>query len=68
MVDKKKVAIGWIKAIAYRIYVSFFISPLILFVMTGDVKLSLSFGVVEFLVKIPAYYFFEWLWSKISKS
>ena len=56
---------SFIKAITYRLYQSFLISPLILFLMTGNIELSLSFGLVEFFVKIPAYYLFERLWTKI---
>ena len=55
------------KAITYRIYQSFLISPLILFILTGNARLSLSFGFIEFLIKIPAYYLFERIWTYVKR-
>lgn len=53
------------KALTYRIYQSFLVSPLILYLLTRNLTLTLSFSVIESLVKIPAYYFFERIWSLI---
>ncbi len=53
------------KAITYRIYQSFIITPIIAFVLTGNSILAIKFGIVEFIVKIPAYFLFERLWSLI---
>ena len=54
------------KSISYRLYQSFIISPLILWFLTGNPMLCLKFGVAEFLVKIPSYYIFERIWSRVS--
>ena len=54
-----------IKAVSYRFYQSFMISPLIIWVLTGNPVLGLKFGVLEVLVKIPAYYLFERIWARI---
>lgn len=51
------------KTISYRIYQSFIISPIIVYVLSGNMWLSLKFGAAEFIVKIPAYYLFERIWS-----
>ena len=56
-----------LKAVTYRLYQSFIISPLIVFLLTGDWSLGLKFGLIEFLVKIPAYYVFERIWSLIGR-
>ncbi len=54
-----------IKAVSYRFYQSFIISPLIIWVLTGNPVLGLKFGALEVLVKIPAYYLFERIWARI---
>ena len=54
-----------IKAITYRVYQSFVITPIIAYVLTGNTLLAFKFSLLEFLVKIPAYYLFERLWSLI---
>ncbi len=54
-----------IKAVSYRFYQSFVVSPLIIYVLTGNPVLGLKFGVLEVLVKIPAYYLFERIWARI---
>ena len=51
------------KAITYRLYQSFLISPIIVWILTGNWALGLKFGILESLIKIPAYYLFERLWS-----
>ncbi len=56
---------SFIKSISYRFYQSFIISPLIIWVLTGNPVLGLKFGVLEVLVKIPAYYLFERIWARI---
>ena len=53
------------KALTYRIYQSFMVSPLILYLLTHNLVITLSFSLAEFLVKIPAYYLFERIWSLI---
>ena len=55
-----------LKALSYRLYQSFLISPLIVWVLTGNWVLGLKFGVVEFIAKIPAYYLFERVWAHVS--
>ena len=54
-----------VKSISYRIYQSFIISPLIIYILTSNIVLSFKFGLLEFLVKIPSYYLFERLWALI---
>jgi len=51
------------KTLTYRIYQSFLVSPLVLYMLTQNLTLTFSFSIVEFLVKIPAYYLFERIWS-----
>ncbi len=54
-----------VKAITYRLYQSFIITPIIAYVLSGDPVFSFKFGLLEFFVKIPAYYLFERIWSLI---
>ncbi len=56
------------KTLAYRVYQSFLISPLLLYAITGNVKLSFSFGAMEFAVKLFSYYLFEKLWKVIGNA
>ena len=56
---------SFIKAITYRAYQSFVITPIIAYILTRDFLLAFKFSILEFLVKIPAYYLFERLWSLI---
>jgi len=53
------------KAITYRFYQSFLISPLIIYILTQNLLLAFQFGLLEVFVKIPAYYLFERLWSMV---
>ncbi len=55
-----------IKSITYRVYQSFLVTPLIAYIITGNVGIAVKFSVIEFLVKIPAYYLFERIWSLVS--
>ncbi len=54
-----------IKAITYRLYQSFIVTPIIAYILTGDLNFALKFGIIEFIVKIPAYYVFERTWALI---
>lgn len=54
-----------IKAITYRLYQSFIITPIIAYIITGNVEVAVKFSILEFLVKIPAYYLFERIWALI---
>jgi len=54
-----------LKALSYRLYQSFLISPLIVFTLTGNWILGLEFGIFESIIKIPAYYLFERIWAYI---
>lgn len=54
-----------LKAVAYRLYSSV-ITFLIAFIFTGNLLASLSIGVVDSLVKIFSYYFFDEMWAKIT--
>lgn len=53
------------KAITYRLYQSFLISPLIIYALTQNLLLAFQFGLLEVFVKIPAYYLFERVWSMV---
>lgn len=55
------------KAVTYRLYQSFIISPVIVYLLTGKIGLAATFGVVEFIIKIPAYYAFERAWSMVKQ-
>jgi len=52
------------KALTYRFYQSFVVSPIIVFVLTQNLVLAFQFGVLEVIVKIPSYYLFERTWAK----
>lgn len=54
----------FVKSISYRIYsscITFGIS----FFATGDAKIGLSIGVLDFFVKIGSYYIHERVWYRI---
>ena len=53
------------KAVSYRVYESFVISPIIVFYITHNISMSLKFGILEFIIKVPAYYVFERIWAQI---
>jgi len=53
------------KAITYRLYQSFVITPIIAYVITGNAEITVKLSILEFLVKIPAYYLFERIWALI---
>lgn len=53
------------KAVTYRFYQSFLISPFIAFALTQDLMLGIKFGILEIIVKIPTYYLFERIWSAV---
>lgn len=59
--DKNKM----IKSIVYRIY-AFIITFVVSFIITGDTKISLTIGVIENIIKISTYYFFDLLWENFS--
>ena len=61
IIDKKNM----IKSIVYRIY-SFVVTFLIAFVVTGDIKLSITLGLVENVLKIATYYWFDVIWDKFT--
>ena len=54
-----------LKAIVYRIYSSA-ITFLISYILTGNLIISLSIGLIDSLVKIFSYYGFEELWAWIT--
>ena len=53
------------KALSYRFYQSFLVSPIIIYVLSQDLMLAFKFSILEILVKVPAYYLFERLWAVI---
>ncbi|MCD6301227.1 MAG: DUF2061 domain-containing protein [Staphylothermus sp.] len=53
------------KAITYRLYQSFIITPIIAYLLTNNPSFALKFGIIEFAIKIPAYYVFERIWALI---
>ncbi len=56
-----------IKSIIYRIY-SFVITFLVAFLVTGNLGLSISIGIIENVLKILTYYLFDLIWDKFSKT
>jgi adenylyl-sulfate kinase len=54
-----------IKAVVYRFYSSI-ITFLIAFIFTGNFLASLSIGIVDSLIKIFSYYFFDEVWAKLT--
>ena len=54
-----------IKAVVYRFYSSI-ITFLIVFIFTKNLVASISIGIVDSLVKIFSYYFFDELWTKFT--
>ena len=61
MISKQKI----IKSISYRIYSSL-ITFIISFVLTQNFIVSLSIGVLDSIIKIFSYYFFEVLWTELT--
>lgn len=53
------------KSILYRLYNSFLVTPLIAYTLTTNITLSLTFGIVEFIVKIFTYYLYERIFAHI---
>lgn len=56
-----------IKSFVYRIY-AFVITFLSTFLLTGNVELSITLGIVENIFKILTYYWFDILWDKMTKT
>ena len=54
-----------IKAVIYRIYSSI-ITFLIAYLLTKNLVASISIGIIDSLVKIFSYYFFDELWAKLT--
>lgn len=53
------------KSISYRIYSSL-ITFIIAYILTQNFKASMSIGILDSIIKIFSYYFFEGLWTKIT--
>ncbi len=53
-----------IKAISWRLIASID-TTIISFLLTGNVKIALSIGGIEFFTKIFLYYIHERIWNKI---
>ena len=56
-----------IKAIVYRFYSSI-ITFLIAFILTGNLVASISIGIIDSIIKIFSYYFFDEMWAKLTGS
>ncbi len=54
------------KSVIYRIY-SFVVTFVVSFLLTGNIKLSIMLGLVENIVKILTYYWFDIVWDKLTK-
>jgi len=61
-IDKKNM----IKSIVYRLY-SFLVTFVISFLLTGNLNLSITLGLVENFFKIATYYWFDIVWDKFTK-
>lgn len=60
--DKKQM----LKSIVYRVY-AFVITFLTTFLLTGNLKLSITLGIVENIFKILTYYWFDIFWNKLTQ-
>lgn len=56
-----------IKSIVYRVY-AFIITFIVAFLVTGNIELSATIGVIENTFKILTYYWFDILWDKFTKT
>ena len=53
---------SWLKAITYRI-TGTLTTALLVYLLTGDLKIALAIGAIEPLVKIVIYYLHERAWQ-----
>jgi len=56
-----------IKSVIYRLY-AFIITFIVAFLVTGNIELSATIGVIENIFKIATYYWFDILWDKFTKT
>ena len=63
LIDKKNMT----KSVIYRLY-AFIITFVVSFVVTGNIELSATIGVVENTFKILTYYWFDIFWDKFTKT
>jgi adenylylsulfate kinase len=61
--DKKNMT----KSVIYRLY-AFIITFIVAFLVTGNIELSATIGVVENAFKILTYYWFDIFWDKFTKT
>jgi adenylylsulfate kinase len=61
MLNKKNIT----KSISYRIYSSL-ITFIIAYILTQNLTASISIGILDSIIKIFSYYFFEGIWAKIT--
>lgn len=54
------------KSVIYRIY-SFIVTFIVSFLLTGNLKLSLTLGLLENFFKIATYYWFDVVWDKFTQ-
>ena len=54
-----------IKAIVYRFYSSI-ITFSIAFILTGNLVASISIGIIDSIIKIFSYYFFDEMWARLA--
>jgi adenylylsulfate kinase len=62
LIDKKSM----VKSVIYRLY-AFVITFFVSFLITGNVELSATIGVVENFFKIATYYWFDKVWDRFTK-
>lgn len=62
LISKKNI----IKSVIYRLY-AFIITFIVALLVTGNVELSATIGVIENFFKIATYYWFDILWDKFTK-
>jgi len=55
------------RALTYRFLASFFATPLIVYYLTGDLKLGIGIGFGEILFKTVLHTTHDWLWCKYEK-
>lgn len=53
-----------VKSLTWRV-MSTFVTGVIAFIVTGEIKVALTIGVIEFFIKFITYYFHERAWDKV---
>ncbi len=55
----------FVKSLVYRIFATC-ITTVVVYTLTTDITLALTFSVLDIFLKIAAYYIFDIVWSKVT--